>query len=157
MANEVLLTKEGLEKVKAEYDELVSVTRKEVAERLKEARALGDISENAEYDAAKAEQAELEERINKLDDMIKNAKIIDEAGSGDTVNIGSTIRIREMDSGKEGEYSLVGSAEADPFQNKISNESAVGRAVIGHKAGDKVAVEIQGRDSHLTYEILSIN
>ncbi|MGI6721474.1 MAG: transcription elongation factor GreA [Anaerovoracaceae bacterium] len=158
MPEEVLLTKEGYEKIKEEHEQLVSVTRREVAERIKEARAFGDISENAEYDAAKNEQAEVEARINKLEDMMRKAKIIDEAtATKGKVNIGSKIKIKELGSGREGEYTIVGSTEADPFAAKISNESAVGRAVIGHKVGDEVDVEVKGRDNRLTYEILSID
>lgn len=158
MTEEVLLTKEGFEKIKAEYEELVSVTRREVAARIKEAREFGDISENAEYDAAKNEQAELEERINKLEDMMRKAKIIEEGkASRGKVNIGSKVKIKELSTKKEGEYVIVGSTEADPFENRISNESAVGRAIIGHKAGEIVEVEIKGRDTKLKYEIISIN
>ncbi|MEA4923277.1 MAG: transcription elongation factor GreA [Eubacteriaceae bacterium] len=158
MPEEVLLTKEGFEKIKAEYEELVSVTRREVAERIKEAREFGDISENAEYDAAKNEQAELEERINKLEDMMRKAKIIEEGKSArGKVNIGSKVKIKELSTKKEGEYIIVGSTEADPFANKISNESAVGKAIIGHKAGDVVEVEVKGRETKLNYEIISIN
>lgn len=158
MTEEVLLTREGYEKIKAEYDDLVSVKRKEVAERIKEAREFGDISENAEYDAAKNEQAELEERINKLEDMMRKVKIIEEGKAArGKVNIGSKVKIREINTKKEGEFIIVGSTEADPFQNKISNESAVGKAIIGHKVGETVEVEVKGRETKLQYEILSIN
>ena len=138
MTEEVLLTKEGLEKIKEEYDRHVSVTRAEVAERIKEARSFGDLSENAEYDAAKQEQAELEERINKLESMMRNAKIIDE------------------DSSVEGKvkFQIVGATEADPFEGKISNESAVGKALIGNKKGDTVEVEVI--DGKITYKIMEI-
>ena len=159
MAEEVLLTKEGYEKIVAEHEELVTKTRGEVAQRLKEARAFGDLSEYAEYDAAKNEQAELEVRINKLEDMMRHAKIIEEDQMhGDKVNIGSKVHIKEQTTGKEGEFVIVGSTEADPFQNKISNESAVGRALIGHQVGYIVEVETgKNADRRLQYEILSIN
>ena len=127
MTEEVLLTKEGLEKIKEEYDRHVSVTRAEVAERIKEARSFGDLSENAEYDAAKQEQAELEERINKLESMMRNAKIIDEDSSVEgIVNIGNTVIVKEKGSKEKVKFQIVGATEADPFEGKISNESAVG-------------------------------
>ena len=158
MTEEVLLTKEGYEKIKAEYEELVSVTRREVAARIKEAREFGDISENAEYDAAKNEQAELEERINKLEDMMRKAVIIDETKMAKgKVNIGSKVKIKEKKTQKEMEFIIVGSTEADPFGGKISNESAVGGALIGHKAGETVEVEVKDREGKLYYEIISIN
>lgn len=160
MAEDVLLTKEGYEKIVAEHEELITKTRGEVAQRLKEARAFGDLSENAEYDAAKNEQAELEVRINKLEDMMRHAKIIDEdqMASG-KVNIGSKVHIKEQSTGKEGEFVIVGSTEADPFQNRISNVSAVGKAIIGHKVGDVVEVDIisKNNEKKLHYEILGIN
>jgi len=158
MTEEVLLTKEGYEKIKAEYEELVSVTRRDVAARIKEAREFGDISENAEYDAAKNEQAELEERINKLEDMMRKAVIIDETKMAKgKVNIGSKVKIKEKKTQKEMEFIIVGSTEADPFGGKISNESAVGGALIGHKAGETVEVEVKDREGKLYYEIISIN
>ena len=141
MTEEVLLTKEGLEKIKEEYDRHVSVTRAEVAERIKEARSFGDLSENAEYDAAKQEQAELEERINKLESMMRNAKIIDEDSSVEgIVNIGNTVIVKEKGSKEKVKFQIVGATEADPFEGKISNESAVGKALIGNKKGDTVEV-----------------
>lgn len=156
MSGEVLLTKEGYEKIKAEYEELVSVTRKNVAERIKEAREFGDISENAEYDAAKNEQAELEERIVKLENMIRQAKIIEEGKSSrGRVNIGSKVEVQDLDTKKKMKYVIVGATEADPFEGKLSNESAVGGALIGHKAGETIEVDVpNGRKS---FEILSIN
>lgn len=155
MAEEVLLTKEGLEKIKEEYDRHVSVTRAEVAERIKEARSFGDLSENAEYDAAKQEQAELEERINKLESMMRNAKIIDEDSSVEgIVNIGNTVIVKEKGSKEKVKFQIVGATEADPFEGKISNESAVGKALIGNKKGDTVEVEVI--DGKITYKIMEI-
>ncbi|MEG0392502.1 MAG: transcription elongation factor GreA, partial [Anaerovoracaceae bacterium] len=152
----VLLTKEGFEKIKAEHEELVSVTRREVAERIKDAREFGDISENAEYDAAKNEQAELEERIIKLENMIRQAKIIEEGKSSrGKINVGSRINVEDMDNGNTMEFILVGSTEADPFNGMISNESAVGGALIGHKEGDEVEVEVPAGKKK--YKIISIN
>lgn len=155
MTEEVLLTKEGLEKIKEEYDRHISVTRAEVAERIKEARSFGDLSENAEYDAAKQEQAELEERINKLESMMRNAKIIDEDSSVEgIVNIGNTVIVKEKGSKEKVKFQIVGATEADPFEGKISNESAVGKALIGNKKGDTVEVEVI--DGKITYKIMEI-
>ena len=155
MTEEVLLTKEGLKKIKEEYDRHVSVTRAEVAERIKEARSFGDLSENAEYDAAKQEQAELEERINKLESMMRNAKIIDEDSSVEgIVNIGNTVIVKEKGSKEKVKFQIVGATEADPFEGKISNESAVGKALIGNKKGDTVEVEVI--DGKITYKIMEI-
>ncbi len=155
MAEEILLTKEGYDKIVAEHEELVSVRRKEVSERLKEAISYGDLSENAEYDAAKNEQAELEEEIHKLETMIRNAKIIDENEiSKDHVNVGLTVKVKIQETGMEAEYTLVGSTEADPFAGKISNMSAVGAGLMGQKLGE--VVEIQVPDGIMHYEILEI-
>ncbi|MBE6035066.1 transcription elongation factor GreA [Aminipila sp.] len=155
MAEEILLTKEGYDKIVAEHEELVSVRRKEVSERLKEAISYGDLSENAEYDAAKNEQAELEERIHKLETMIRKAKIIDENEMPkDYVNVGLKVKIKVQETGLEAEYTIVGSTEADPFEGKISNESAVGSALMGQKLGS--VVEIQVPDGLMHYEILDI-
>ncbi len=156
MADETLLTQEGYDRLKAELDELVTKERMEVAERIKEARAYGDISENAEYDAAKNEQAELEERINKLEAMLRQAKIIgDEKTARGKVSIGSKVTVREGKKKAELEYIIVGATEADPFEGKISNESAVGGALIDHKVGDVVDVDAPG--GKVRYEILKIN
>ena len=155
MADEVMLTKEGFEKVKAEYEHLVTVERKEVAERLKEARAFGDLSENAEYDAAKNEQAELEEKIAKLDLMMRNAKIVDySTQTKGIVNVGTTVVIQDPEKSEPDEYSIVVPAEADLFANKISSESAVGHALIGHKVGDTVEVELP--IGKVVYEIIAV-
>lgn len=155
MADEIMLTKEGFDKVKAEYEELVTVERKAVAERLKEARAFGDLSENAEYDAAKNEQAELEERIAKLDNMMRNAIIVDYSTQAKgIVNVGTKINIRNKTKKQNEEYSIVVAAEADLFEGKISNESAVGKALVGHKVGDVVEVELPA--GKVVYEIISV-
>ena len=156
MSDEVLLTKEGYEKIKAEHEELVSVTRKEVAARIKEAREFGDISENAEYDAAKNEQAELEERIIKLENMMRQATIIDEGNAAKgKVNVGSKVKVKNGKTKKESVFTIVGATESDPFVGKISNESAVGHGLIGHKVGEKVDIDLP--ESKVTYEILSIS
>ncbi|NLF46683.1 MAG: transcription elongation factor GreA [Clostridiales bacterium] len=156
MTEEVLLTREGYEKISAEYDELVSVKRAEVAERIKEAREFGDISENAEYDAAKNEQAELEERITKLENMMRKAKIIEEGKSPrGKVNIGSKVTVKDTKTRKTQDFIIVGATEADPFEGKISNESKVGEGLIGAKVGDKV--DIEAPKGKIRYEVISIN
>ena len=155
MAEEILLTREGYEKIVAEHDELVAVRRKEVAERIKEALSYGDISENAEYDAAKNEQAELEERIHKLENMMRKAQIIEESDqSGDTVSVGTKVRVKDTKTGDEMDFVIVGSTEADPFEGKISNESLVGAALLGSKLGE--VVEIVVPDGVVNYEIVLI-
>ena len=152
---EVLLTKEGYEEIVAEHEELVAVRRAEVAEKLKEAIAQGDLSENADYDAAKNEQAELEERIHKLETMMRKAKIVQEEDvKGDVVNVGLKVKVKDLDMDFEEEFSIVGATESDPFNGKISNESSVGRALIGHKVGDKVAIEVP--DGVINYEVIEI-
>jgi transcription elongation factor GreA len=156
LAKEVFFTPEGLEKIENEIEYLKTVRRKEVSERIKVALGYGDLSENSEYDEAKNEQAQVEERIAKLELMVRNAKIIDENDlNTDVVNIGSTVIVKELDSGDEDEYTIVGSAEADPLDGKISNESPVGSALIGKKVGDVVEVEVP--DGFINYEICGIN
>lgn len=141
MTEDILLTKEGYEKIVEEHDELVTVKRPEIAERIKEAISYGDISENAEYDSAKNEQAELEEKIQRLENMMRMAKIIDDKHvSDDVVNVGLIVEVREKNAKKSQEYIIVGSAEADPFEGKISNESPLGQALLGKKKGDSVEV-----------------
>ncbi|MDF2548304.1 transcription elongation factor GreA [Anaerosolibacter sp.] len=152
---EVLLTPQGLKKIEDELEMLKTVRRKEVAERIKQAIAFGDISENSEYDEAKNEQAQLEERIMKLESMLRKAKIIDEDEiSTDSVSIGATVKVKDLEFDEEVEYTIVGSAEADPYELKISNESPVGSALIGKKVGDIVNVQIP--DGVTKYEILEI-
>ncbi len=157
MAEEVLMTREGYEKLEAERDELVTVRRKEISEKLKEARSYGDLSENAEYDAAKEEQAEVEERIMKLDQMLRNAKIINEEEvSDESVNVGLTVTVRDLNDKTTTEFTLVGSTESDPFAvpAKISNESEVGKNLIGKRIGDKVEILVPAGMLH--YEIVGI-
>ena len=156
MAEEIMLTQEGYDKIVAEHEELVSVRRKEVSERLKEAISYGDLSENAEYDSAKDEQAELEERIVKLENMIRTAKIIDENDmSNDFVGVGLKVKIKDVDSGNEMEFTIVGSTEADPFAGRISNESLVGQHLLGKKKGE--VVEIVVPDGVLHYKVENIS
>ena len=152
---ELLLTKEGYDKIVAEYDELVSVKRAEVAERIKEAISYGDISENAEYDSAKNEQAELEERIHQLEEMLRKAKIVQEEDvKGDKVNIGLKVTVKDIDTGDKEVFSIVGATESDPFNGKISTESSVGKALIGTKKGETVAIEVP--DGIINYKIMKI-
>ena len=135
-----LLTKEGLEDLKKELDDLINVKRPLNLKAIKEARALGDLSENADYDAAKNDQAELEGRIKKIEKMLENYEIIEKT-STDKVSLGSTVAIKYVDDDEEDEYKIVGSQEADPFQSKISNESPIARALLNKKVGDIVDVE----------------
>ena len=143
MPREVVLTREGYEKLKVEIDFLRKDKRREVAERIKEAREFGDISENAEYDHAKNEQAMLEARISQLEDKLRSATIVDDRNvEKDIVSVGSHVRVKDQKSGKSVLYQIVGSAEAEPSENKLSNESPVGRALLGHKRGDVVTVPV---------------
>ncbi|SKC92864.1 transcription elongation factor GreA [Maledivibacter halophilus] len=152
---EIILTKQGLKKVEDELEELKAVKRKEVAEKIKQALAFGDISENSEYDEAKNEQAQVEERIAKLETMLRKAKVVDESQiSKDIVSIGATVKVMDLEFDEEVEYTIVGSAEADPYELKISNESPVGKALLGHKVGE--VVEVQIPDGVTKYEILEI-
>lgn len=137
---ETFLTQEGLNEIKKELEELKMVKRPEVIEALKEARAQGDLSENAEYDAARTEQAVVESRIKELEAMVENAKVIEKT-TGDVVSIGSNVTIEYVDDNEKEEYSIVGSKEADPFSNKISNESPIAQAILGHKKGTVVSVD----------------
>lgn len=135
-----LLTEEGLNDLKKELDELINVKRPANLKAIKEARALGDLSENADYDAAKNDQAELEGRIKKIEKMLENYEII-ENKSSDKVELGSTVEIKYVDDDETDEYKIVGSQEADPFMSKISNESPIAKALLNRKVGDIVEVE----------------
>ena len=138
--NTVYLTEQGLDDLKKELDNLINVKRPENIIAIKEARALGDLSENAEYDAARNEQAQIEARIKQIEKMLENVSIITEV-SKDTVGIGNTVAIKYVDDDEEDEYKIVGSQEADPFESKISNESPIAQALFDHKVGDIVTVE----------------
>jgi hypothetical protein len=153
---DIFFTPEGLEKIENEIEYLKTVRRKEVAERIKVALGYGDLSENSEYDEAKNEQAYVEERIAKLEMMARNAKVIDEKDlNHDMVNVGSTVVVKDLDSGDEDEYTIVGSAEADPLSGKISNESPVGAGLIGLKVGDITEIEIP--DGIIKYKVCAIS
>ena len=155
MAKVIKITDDGLKKLEDELEYLKTEGRADIAEKIKVARGYGDLSENAEYDAAKNEQAELEERIFKLEDMIKKAKIIkEEEMSNDFVGVGSRVSVKDMDNGDEMDFTIVGSTEADPFAGKISNESPVGAALIGSKVGETIVVETISGD--LEFKILEI-
>jgi transcription elongation factor GreA len=141
MPKDVILTQEGLANLKAELDHLSTTRRREVAARIKEAREFGDITENAEYDDAKNEQAMLEARIAALEDKLRSATVVDASEIGtDVVRVGSVVHVKDEASGKSTKYTIVGSAEAAPADLKLSNESPVGKALIGRKRGEAVTV-----------------
>ena len=152
---EFLLTQEGYDKLEEELENLKVVKRQEVAERIKVAISFGDLSENAEYDEAKKEQAQVEERILKLENMVRKAVIIDESKIDlNVVTIGSIVKVKDLEFDEEVEYTIVGSTEADPYDGKISNESPVGKALLGRAA--KEVVEVQVPDGVAKFEILEI-
>ena len=138
--NEILLTAKGFAELEEELNELRTTKREENIQAIKEARSHGDLSENSEYDAARDEQAKIEARIQELEYKLEHATIIDNKGS-DEVNVGSNVTILYVDDDEEDTYSIVGSLEADPFENKVSNESPIGSALIGSKVGDVLNVE----------------
>ena len=152
---ESILTKEGYNALKKEIEDLSTRRRREVAERIKTAREFGDIAENAEYDAAKNEQAMLEARIAKLEERLAASRVIEKRDiSKDVVSVGSTVRLRDVDAKQTVEYRIVGSAEANPAQLKLSNESPVGKAIMGHKKGE--TVEVTTPRGSMKYKILEI-
>jgi len=152
---EVILTPEGYEKLRAEIQYLSNDKRREIAERIRVAREFGDITENAEYDDAKNEQALLEHRIATLEERMRSARVIDaDDVTTDVVSIGTRVRLRDLDARKTFEYHIVGSAEADPAENKLSNESPVGKAIIGHTKGE--TVEVAAPRGSLKFKILDI-
>ena len=136
----VYLTQEGYEELKQELDDLINIKRPANIKAIKEARALGDLSENAEYDAARNEQAELEGRIQKLEQILENVSIIENVDNS-KVSIGTTVKIKYVDDDEEDEYQIVGSQEANPFESKISNESPIAKALLGKTVGDIVDVD----------------
>ena len=151
---ELYLTEEGLDELRKELDELIQVKRPEVITALKDARAQGDLSENAEYDAARTEQAIVESRIKELEVMLERAVIITKVDT-DVVSIGTKVTLEYVDDEEEEEYSIVGSSEADPFTNKISNESPIAKAIMGLKVGSIVSVE--SPNGKYDVKILAIN
>ena len=152
---DVILTLEGYEKLKGEIENLSTVKRREVADRIRIAREFGDIMENAEYDDAKNEQAMLEHRIATLEERLRDARVIDTSEvSADAVSVGTRVRLRDLEAGQTVEYRIVGSAEANPSENKLSNESPVGRAIMGHKKGE--TVEVAAPRGTLKFKIMEI-
>ena len=157
MANtkQTILTDEGLKKLEEELEQLKTVTRKEVADKIKVALSFGDLSENSEYDEAKNEQALVESRIVQIEAMLKNVKILDEDElTNDIVSVGSKIKLYDKEFDEEVDYQNVGSTEADPMSGRISDESPVGQSLLGHKVGDVVEVETPG--GGCLYEVLEI-
>lgn len=150
-----ILTYEGLQKYEEELSDLKVRRRQEVAQKIKEARELGDLSENAEYDAAKDEQRDIEARIEELEKILKNVEVVveDEVDSS-KINVGCKVKLLDIEFNEEVEYKIVGSSEANSLVGKISNESPVGKALIGHKKGDTVTAETQV--GSISYKILSI-
>ncbi len=160
MVKQILLTKEGLDKLENELDELKGVKRKEVAEKIKVALSFGDLSENSEYDEAKNEQAIVEARIADIEAMLKLVKVIDESElSNENIHIGSKVELRVANpttgASQVVNYKIVGSNEADPLSGCISDESAVGKALLDHSTGDKIAVEVPA--GTMEYEVLAIS
>jgi len=153
---EVLLSEEGLKKLEEELEHLKSVRRREVAERIKQARSFGDLSENSEYEDAKNEQAFIEGRIMTLEKMLRNARVIKAADQNpQEITLGTQVKLRDLDTGEEAVYRIVGSTESDPGNHKISNESPVGRALMNHKIGDRVEINVPL--GVIRYEVLDIS
>ena len=156
MMKQLLLTDEGLKKLEAELEELKTVKRKEIAEKIKVALSFGDLSENSEYDEAKNDQAMIESRISTIEDMLKNVKVIDEDDlTTEHIHVGSKVRVRDVEFDEVCEYQIVGSNEADPADGRISDESPVGKGLLGHKVGERVEVETPA--GPMAYEILEIS
>ena len=152
---EVILTPEGYTKLKEEIENLSTTKRREVAERIKQAREFGDITENSEYDDAKNEQAMLEHRIALLEDRLANARVIEaDEITSDVVGIGTKVRLKDMDANETIEYTIVGSAEANPAEHRLSNESPVGKAILGRKKGE--IVEVAAPRGSLKFKIMDI-
>ncbi len=145
MTKQTIITEEGLKKLENELDELKTIKRKEVAEKIKVALSFGDLSENSEYDEAKNEQAILEGRIAEIENQLKNVRVLDESDfNTEDVHVGSTVTVRMKGKKTDVTYQLVGSTEADPLNGRISDESPIGKALVGHKVGDQIEVETPG-------------
>jgi transcription elongation factor GreA len=143
MPKDVILTPQGLEELKAKIEHLSTARRREVAERIKEAREFGDISENSEYDDAKNEQAMLEKQIAELEEKLRSATVIDQKSvSTDSVSVGTTVHVKDQKTDKSQKFMIVGSSEANPADSKLSNESPIGKALLGRKRGDIVSVPV---------------
>jgi len=155
LAKEIILTEEGLKKLQEEFETLKTVKRKEVAEKIKVARGFGDLSENSEYDEAKNEQAIVEARIAEVEAMLKIARVLDEDEiAHDTISVGSRVKLRDLEFDEIEDYYLVGSTESDPLNNKVSDESPLGKALLGKTIGDKVSVDAPS--GTVPYEILNV-
>ena len=154
-SQDIVLTAEGLKKVTAELDELKSVARRRVADRIREAKQFGEIGENSEYEAAKAEQALVEGRIETLQYILQTARIVDAPEDDGKVSVGTTVRLRDAASGVEVVYHIVGALEADPSENRISNQSPIGEALIGHTAGE--TLKVQTPSGLHTFVIVSVS
>lgn len=154
MEKEILLTKEGMAELEKELEYLKTVKRREIAQRIKEAIALGDISENSEYDEAKNEQAQIERRISVIEQTLRKARVIEANNNSDEVGLGSTVVLKDLEFDEEFTYTVVGSAEANPSKNKISNESPVGKAILGRKKGEIVDVTVPA--GVVQYQIVDI-
>ncbi len=156
MNKQVLLTDEGLKNLEAELEELKAVKRKEIAEKIKVALSFGDLSENSEYDEAKNEQAIVEARIASIENMLNNVQVINEDElSTEIIHVGSKVKVRDIEFDDICEYKIVGSSEADPINGRISDESPVGKSLIGHRVGEKVEVETPV--GSMSYEVLEIS
>lgn len=143
MARQSVITKEGLEKLQQEVEYLTTVKRREVAERIKEAREFGDITENSEYDDAKNEQALLEQRIAQLEERLRRAQVIDESEiDTEVVQVGNLVHVKDQKSGESRKFQIVGSTEANPAEQKLSNEAPIGKALLGHRRGDIITVDV---------------
>ena len=156
MAKPVILTSEGLANLENELEELKTVKRKDIADKIKVAISFGDLSENSEYDEAKNEQAMIEARILQIETMLKNVKVLDvDELNTDVVNVGSKVKLKDVEFDEEETFHIVGSTEADPANGKISDESPVGKALLGHKVGDKVDITVPS-GAVISYEVLEI-
>lgn len=153
--SEVILTKQGYKELEDKLNLLKTVKRQEISQIIAEARAQGDLSENAEYDAAKDEQARIEGEIVEIEAKLRNAKIIEKSGDDTTISLGSEVKILNLKNNKEMVYRIVGTTESDPFNNKISNESPVGKALLGKKLGD--VVDVVNPNGTIQFKILEIN
>ena len=156
MLREIILTEDGLKKLQKEFETLKTVKRKDIAEKIKIARGFGDLSENSEYDEAKNEQAIVEARIAEIEAMLKIARVPNEKEvAHDSISVGSKVRLKDLEFNEIDDYYMVGSTESDPMQNKISDESPLGKALIGKKEGDRI--EVDAPSGTVPYEIITVS
>lgn len=156
MQKEFPMTQTGYEQLQEEIEQLKTVKRPNVVEKIKVARSFGDLSENSEYDAAKEEQGFVEQEITKIEDMLRHAKIIEDTGNNNVVQIGKTVTFSELPDGDKEKYQIVGSAEADPFEGKISNESPIAKSLVGAELNESVNVPLPNGDE-MKVQIISID